>query len=205
MNLEANAVLQEVKAQLNGTKQPKEVVKARKSYGHTKSLEARIISALNNDIRTAKTIHSYIGNDVSIKVLNMTLGRLVAKGKIGKKFSIGTGQMKYYPYEIAKEKGILQQPKAKVAKPSKIKVKKPKITEDGLYEDGMETPWRDAIMRSGGIFTPPRSLELAKSWLFEKAESETKTTQIHNELMAENRRLKVLVEHYESLLFKGGK
>ncbi len=72
------------------------------------------------------------------------------------------------------------------AKPTKIK--KPKI-ENGLYEDGMETPWRDALQRRGvfpEIYVPPE-------------------TNTNNELMAENRRLKILVEHYESLLFKGGK
>lgn len=77
------------------------------------------------------------------------------------------------------------------AKPTKIK--KPEIT-NGLYDDGMETPWRDAVMRQGGNFD-----------FLKKAEGETKTTTIHNELMAENRRLKILVEHYENLLFKGGK
>ena len=66
-------------------------------------------------------------------------------------------------------------------------VAKPKIT-NGLYDDGMETPWRDAVMRQGGSFTMPRSIDLAEV-----------------ELKAENRRLKILVEHYESLLFKGGK
>ena len=72
-----------------------------------------------------------------------------------------------------------------------VKVAKPKIT-DGLYDDGMETPWRDAIQRRGGLFpdfAKPRSLEIADKALLE----------------AENRRLKILVEHYESLLFKGGK
>ena len=77
------------------------------------------------------------------------------------------------------------------AKPTKIK--KPKIT-NGLYDDGMETPFLDAIQRRGGNFD-----------FLKKAEGETKTTTIHNELMAENRRLKILVEHYENLLFKGGK
>ena len=77
------------------------------------------------------------------------------------------------------------------AKPTKIK--KPKIT-NGLYDDGMETPFLDAIQRQGGNFD-----------FLKKAEGETKTTTIHNELMAENRRLKILVEHYENLLFKGGK
>jgi hypothetical protein len=82
------------------------------------------------------------------------------------------------------------------AKPTKTKVKKPTIT-NGLYDDGMETPLLDAIQRRGVFpdFVPPKSLE----------KIETKTTTIHNELMAENRRLKILVEHYEHLLFKGGK
>ena len=71
------------------------------------------------------------------------------------------------------------------------KVAKPKIT-NGLYNDGMETPWLDAIQRRGGLvpdFVKPRSLEIADKALLE----------------AENRRLKILVEHYETLLFKGGK
>jgi hypothetical protein len=76
--------------------------------------------------------------------------------------------------------GITPTPKAK---PTKIK--KPKIT-NGQYDDGMDTPYRDSIMRRGGRF----------DFLEPQAESE---------LMAENRRLKILVEHYETLLFKGGK
>lgn len=82
------------------------------------------------------------------------------------------------------------------SKTKNIKVTKPKISDDGLYDDGMETPWRDSIMRRGGSFVPPRSLDLARELLADKNESD---------LMAENRRLKILVEHYEALLFKGGK
>ncbi len=73
------------------------------------------------------------------------------------------------------------------AKPTKTK--KPKIIK-GLYADGMETPYLDALNRQRTKFD---FLE--------------RTIPINNEseLMAENRRLKVLIEHYESLLFKGGK
>lgn len=81
-----------------------------------------------------------------------------------------------------------RKPKEKI-----IEFAKPKITDDGLYDDGMETPWRDSIMRRGGSFVPPRSLGIADKLVAE------------SELMAENRRLKILVEHYETLLFKGGK
>jgi hypothetical protein len=80
------------------------------------------------------------------------------------------------------------------AKPTKIK--KPKI-ENGLYDDGMETPYRDSIMRVGGSFVEPISLEKTRQWIAEKTESTS-------ELLAENRRLKILVEHYETLLFKKG-
>jgi hypothetical protein len=92
--------------------------------------------------------------------------------------------------------GITPTPKAK---PTKIK--KPKIT-NGQYDDGMDTPYRDSIMRRGGSFELPQSLAKATQWL---AEGATKTTNIHNELMTENHRLKILINHYETLLFKGGK
>lgn len=80
---------------------------------------------------------------------------------------------------------------AKKGSPAVMKTKKPKV-KNGYYADGMETPWLDAIKRQGVFpeFVKPRSLEIADNAL----------------LVAENRRLKVLVEHYESLLFgKGGK
>ncbi len=92
--------------------------------------------------------------------------------------------------------GIIPTPKAK---PTKIK--KPKIT-NGQYDDGMDTPYRDAIQRQGGSFELPQSLAKATQWL---AEGATKTTNIHNELMTENHRLKILINHYEALLFKGVK
>jgi len=76
---------------------------------------------------------------------------------------------------------------AKVAKPTKTK--KPKI-ENGYYADGMETPFLDALNR-----------QRIRYDLFEK----TIPTNNESELMAENRRLKILVDHYESWLFKGGK
>jgi hypothetical protein len=73
------------------------------------------------------------------------------------------------------------------AKTKTIKVTKPKI-ENGRYDDGMETPYLDALNRATQRF----------NFLDEEK-------QPMHELMAENRRLKILVEHYETLLFKGGK
>jgi hypothetical protein len=63
--------------------------------------------------------------------------------------------------------------------------------DDPEYADN-----RDAIQRRGGSFELPQSLAKATRMIAEKNESE---------LVAENRRLKILVEHYETLLFKGGK
>lgn len=80
---------------------------------HVKSLEERVLSALKTGCRTATTIHTYVGKDVAIKVLNMKLGSLVSRGLIGKKKSVSTGHMKYYPYEEALAKGCLQEPKPK--------------------------------------------------------------------------------------------
>jgi hypothetical protein len=80
---------------------------------HVKSLEDRVLSALKTGCRTATTIHTYVGKDVAIKVLNMKLGSLVSRGLIGKKKSVSTGHMKYYPYDEALAKGCLQEPKPK--------------------------------------------------------------------------------------------
>lgn len=74
------------------------------------------------------------------------------------------------------------------AKPTKTK--KPKIIK-GLYDDGMETPYLDAINRQRTTFT--------HTTLESSLQADV------NELLTENRRLKVLIEHYESILFKGGK
>ena len=95
----------------------------------------------------------------------------------------------------AKKAKALKDGVAKVAKV--VKVVKPKIT-NGLYDDGMETPYRDSVMRRGGSFAMPTSLDKATRMIAEKTESTS-------ELLAENRRLKILVEHYEAMLFKGGK
>jgi D-lyxose ketol-isomerase len=70
-----------------------------------------------------------------------------------------------------------------LAKP--IIVKKPKVT-NGKYDDGMETPYTDSVRRTRFNFLDEERQPL-------------------HELVAENRRLKILIDHYESLLFKGDK
>ncbi len=190
MKPEVNAVLQEVKASLAQTHQPAPLMPDFKTmsimesakwcieHGITKAPD--IANATGKQVNTIHTAMWKLRNPKRVKVL-------ARRAKKAKALKAG----------VIKE-GVKV---AKGAKPTKIK--KPKIT-NGQYEDGMETPWRDAIMRRGVFpdFVPPKSLAKATQWL---AEGATKTTNIHNELMTENHRLKILIEHYESLLFKGGK
>jgi hypothetical protein len=78
------------------------------------------------------------------------------------------------------------------AKPTTTKVKKPKIT-NGLYDDGMETPFLDAIQRQGGNFD------------FLKKQNESGVHYLKDEvdrLRKEVQRLTIIVEYYEG---KAGK
>ena len=105
---------------------------------HVKSLEERVLSALKTGCRTATTIHTYVGKDVALKVLNMKLGSLVSRGLIGKKKSVSTGHMKYYPYDEALAKGCLQEPKVK------------------------KNPFEFKPAERATEFVPPRSLQIAE-------------------------------------------
>ena len=180
MKPEVNAVLQEVKANLAQAQYPDfktmSIIKATEwcvEHGITKAPDiAKLTGKQVNAIHTAMW---KLRNPKRVKML-------ARRAKKVKALKAGTIQLG-----------------AKATKPTKIK--KPKIT-NGQYEEGMDTPWRDAIQRRGGSFNLPQSLAKATQWL---AEGATKTTNIHNELMTENHRLKILIEHYESLLFKGGK
>jgi len=86
-----------------------------------------------------------------------------------------------------KASGMVVSVKKAKAKPTSIATEPPLI-RNGYYNDGMETPFLDALNR--------------KTQRFNFLDEER---QPMHELMAENRRLKILVEHYESILFKGGK
>jgi hypothetical protein len=174
MKPEVNAVLAEVKQSLAQTHQPAPLMPDFKAMSIMKATlwclangittNAEIVKATGKSANTISTALWKIRNPKRVKVLQR-------RAKKAKALKAG----------VVKE-GVK-------AKPTKIK--KPKIT-NGLYDDGMETPWRDALQRQG-IFPEVQT------------PTQTKTTTIHNELMAENRRLKILVEHYETLLFKGGK
>ena len=180
MKPEVNAVLQEVKAQL-ANPQPKVDVNAlRLPDFKTMSIMESTKWCIEHGITKAPDIAQLTGK--SIPTVQTALWKMRNPKKVKAQ------------YRRAKK---LRDLKAGVVKEGvkATKVKKPKI-ENGQYDDGMDTPWRDAIQRRGGSFELPQSLAKATRMIAEKAESE---------LMAENRRLKVLLDHYESLLFKGGK
>jgi hypothetical protein len=178
MKPEINAVLAEVKAQMNSMESAKP--QPTTPDFKTMSIMEATKWCIEKGITSPKVIAQTTGKGVN--TINTALWKIRNPKRV-KMLSRRAKKVRDLKAGIVKE-GVK-------AKPTKIK--KPKI-ENGLYDDGMETPFLDAIQRQGGNFD-----------FLKKAEGETKTTTIHNELMAENRRLKILVEHYENLLFKGGK
>jgi len=174
MKPEVNAVLQEVKQSLAQTHQPAPLMPDFKSMSIMESTKW----CVENGITKAPDIARLTSKQVN------TIHTAMWKIRNPKR-------VKALQRRAKKAKAI----KAGVTVAKVAKVAKPKIT-NGLYDDGMETPYRDSIMRRGGSFELPQSLAKATRMIAEKNESE---------LVAENRRLKILVEHYETLLFKGGK
>jgi hypothetical protein len=173
MKPEVNAVLQEVKAHLANPKPTMPDFKAMSIMESTKY-------CVEHGVTASKDIASVTGK--SLVTVQTALWKMRNPKKVKAQ------------YRRAKK---LRDIKAGIVKEGvkATKVAKPEIT-NGQYDDGMDTPYRDAIMRRGGSFDLPQSLAKATRMIAEKNESE---------LVAENRRLKILVEHYETLLFKGGK
>ena len=190
MKPEVNAVLAEVKAQMNSMDnaiskpQPLSTMPDFKAMSIMEATKWCVEQGITSPSEISKTTGKKVG------VISTALWKMRNPKRV---------KMLARRAKKVKELKIMLIKDATKTKPTKVK--KPKI-ENGLYDDGMETPYLDAMHRRGVFpeFVKPRSLEIAEQFL-----GETKTTTIHNELMAENRRLKILVEHYESILFKGGK
>jgi hypothetical protein len=173
MKPEVNAVLQEVKQSLAQTHQPAPLMPDFKSM----SIMQATKWCIENGITAPKVISETTGKQAN------TVHTAMWKLRNPKRVKVLQRRAKKAK---ALKSGITPTPKAK---PTTTKVKKPTIT-NGLYDDGMETPYRDSIMRRGGSFDVDKILQKHEA---------------NHELGAENRRLKILVEHYETLLFKGGK
>jgi hypothetical protein len=76
---------------------------------HIKPLKDRIMSGLANGCRTPESVANYCGTK-DIKLINLQLGRWVSRGMIGRQTNKDSGITRYYPHDIAKEKGILTKP-----------------------------------------------------------------------------------------------
>ena len=109
--------------------QPK--VKSTNYPDHVAPLKQRMLSALNNGARSIESVARYAKE--SEKLVGLQLNLMVSRGLIGKHIVPSSGNVKYYPADIAKQMGILKpaQPinrKGKKAKPTP-KFVKPKSLE----------------------------------------------------------------------------
>jgi hypothetical protein len=90
---------------------------------HIKPLKERIMSALSNGCRTPESVANYCGTE-DIKLINLQLCRWVSRGLIGRHTNVVSGITRFYPHDIAKEKGFLTAPKPinrKKGKKAKLK------------------------------------------------------------------------------------
>jgi hypothetical protein len=170
MKPEVNAVLQEVKAHLAN---PKPTMPDFKSMSIMESTKY----CVEHGVTASKDIASVTGK--SLVTVQTALWKMRNPKKVKAQYRRAK-KLRDIKAGVVKE-GV------KATKPTKVA--KPKIT-NGQYDDGMDTPYRDAIMRRGGSFDVDKILQKHEA---------------NHDLVAENRRLKILVEHYETLLFKGGK
>lgn len=177
MKPEVNAVLQEVKASLanpqpkaEGQAQPVDVNTLRLPDFKTMSIMEATKWCVENGIDKPQAITNLTGKT------SQSVYTALWKIRNPKRVKVLARR--------AKKAKAIKAGKTPTPKTKTIKITKPKI-ENGLYEDGMETPFLDALNRQRTRFdlTP---------------------TPTESNLEAENRRLKILVEHYESLLFTKG-
>lgn len=108
---------------------------------HVKPLKERIMSALKGGCRTPESVATYCKEEV--KLVTLQLGRWVSRGLIGKHTNPESGITRYYPHDIAKERGFLIEPQ-----PIVRKKKNPFIAEN-----------------RSSPFVQPKSLEKAKEAL----------------------------------------
>lgn len=228
MKPEVNAVLEQLKHTMNEMDNPSQeqptqetpaTAKRKINYpAHIKPLEARVLAALDSGCRTAKTVHTYVGKDVPEKVVNMKLGQLVSRGKIGRKISTSTGYLKYYPYEIAKEKGCLQEPTPRKARRTNYELAEAKAKPVFAQKVEPKAPAPAESQEKYITFLEDR----VRGWQTEarKLQNELDNTNLANDkrqvrevayeqlskeveaLRKENQRLLILIEYYEG---KAGK
>ena len=124
---EADKVSQSHSVQ-SGKVNPSRVPKKINYPDHVKPLKDRIMSALKGGCRTPDAVANYCGEE--IKLVTLQLGRWVSRGLIGRHTNPQSGITRYYPHDIAKEKGYLIEPQPiNRKKGKKIKFVKPRASD----------------------------------------------------------------------------
>ena len=186
MKPEVNAVLQEVKASLAQTHQPAPLMPDFKAM----SIMEATKWCIEKGITSPKVIAQTTGKVVN--TINTALWKIRNPKRV-KVLARRAKKVRDLKAGIVKEGVKATKPtKSKKTKAKTIEFAKPKIT-NGLYDDGMETPWRDAIQRQGGNFD------------FLKKQNESGVHYLKDEvdrLRKEVQRLTIIVEYYEG---KAGK
>jgi hypothetical protein len=225
MKVEAIQQLEQFKAQLNSSQtetvsiseaKPKRAINYPE---HIKPLKERILSGLANGCRTPESVANYCGT-TDIKLINLQLGRWVSRGIIGRHTNKQSGITRYYPHDIAKEKGFLTKPQPIIRKkkPKEIKNRSsfvmPKslekadrmIANDDLllgrkqkYIELLEnrvTEWQAEGRRQA------HEIEDLKAKLAEVRRTRDVTSEV-TEVMEEVTKLRATVAYLESKLFGG--
>ena len=184
---------------------------------HIAPLKQRIMSALNNGARSVESVARYCKEEE--KLINLQLNRWVSRGMIGKHIVPSSGNVKYYPYEIAKEMGILTEPKpinywtkerkakqeakkrssssAPTHQPQPVQIK-PQTTQESQYIAFLEkriTEWQTEARKMANQIS-----ELEAQVIKAKAEPRNVTGEVA-EVMQEVMELRSTVAYLESKLF----
>lgn len=196
MKPEVNAVLAEVKAQMNSmdnaSPQTKVDINALRlpDFKAMSIMEATKWCLLEGNIDKPSEIAKLTGKGVN--TINTALWKIRNPKRV-KMLARRAKKVRDLKSGIVKEGVKATKPtKSKKTKEKTIEFAKPKIT-NGLYDDGMDTPWRDAIQRQGGNFD------------FLKKQNESGVHYLKDEvdrLRKEVQRLTIIVEYYEG---KAGK
>jgi hypothetical protein len=229
MKVEAIQQLEQFKAQLNSS-QTETVsiseVKPKRAINypeHIKPLKERILSGLANGCRTPESVANYCGT-TDIKLINLQLGRWVSRGIIGRHTNVVSGITRYYPHDIAKEKGFLTKPqpilrkkKAKFVKPKSLKIEREvdarqmplwnETTKPSLYTteflEQRVSEWQaEARKQAHEIEDLKAKLSEAQVQLIKARQTRDVTSEV-TEVMQEVIKLRATVEYLESKLFGG--
>jgi hypothetical protein len=180
---------------------------------HIKPLKERIMSALANGCRTPESVANYCGTE-DIKLINLQLGRWVSRGLIGRHTNVVSGITRFYPHDIAKEKGFLTKPQP-INRKKKVKFVKPRsldIADEALAKKAQGVgnfdflakrvlEWQqEARKQAHEIEDLKAKLSEAQVQLIKARQTRDVTSEV-TEVMQEVTKLRATVEYLESKLF----